>query len=52
MVEISYAAKIVSYVINDGKNYVDAIDEVFPNERKNFSSNNISVRLSFHALKH
>lgn len=52
MVEITYAAKIVSYVINDGKNFVDAVDEVFPNERKNFSSNNISVRLSFHALKH
>ena len=52
MVEITYAAKIVSYVINDGKTFIDAVDEVFPNERKNFSSNNISVRLSFHALKH
>lgn len=52
MVEITYAAKIVSRVINDGKTFIESIDEIFPNERKNFSSNNISVRLAFHSLKH
>lgn len=52
MVEITYAAKIVSRVINDGKTFVESVDEFFPNERKNFSSVNISVRLAFHTLKH
>ena len=52
MVEVTLAANVVRLVINDGKRYVDAIDEVFPDERKIFQSSNISVLLAKQALKH
>lgn len=52
MVEIKFAADIVHLVIFDGKYYIDAIDEVFPNERKTFQSSNISVLLAKHTIKH
>lgn len=52
MVELRFASNIVYLVIIDGKNYVDAVDEVFPNERKTFQSSNISVLLAKQTLKH
>ena len=52
MVEVRFAANIVHLVIVDGKNFVDAIDDVFPEERKIFQSSNISVLLAAQALKH
>ena len=52
MVEIRFAAKIVYLVIVDGRNYVDAIDEVFPEERKIFQSSNISVALAKQTIQH
>ena len=52
MIEIKLAANIVRLVIIDGKRYIDAVDEVFPEERKTFKSSNISVMLAKQTLKH
>ena len=52
MIEIRLAANIVYPVLAEGKRYVDALDEVFPNERKTFKSSNISVLLAKLTLKH
>lgn len=52
MVEIRLAAKILDLVLVDGKRYIDAVDEVFPTERKTFQSSNISVLLAKESLKH
>ena len=51
MVELRLAANIVRLVIKDGKNYVDAVSEIFPNERTLFQSSNVSVNLARVALK-
>jgi len=52
MVEIRLAAQILHLVIIDGKKYIEAVDEVFANERKTFGSVNISVVLAKNAIKH
>lgn len=52
MIEVTLAANIVHKVLFDGRNYVDAVDDVFPNERKTFQSSNISVFLAKLTLKH
>lgn len=52
MVEIRFAAKIVYLVIVDGRDYVKAVDEVFPKERKIFQSSNLSVALAKQTIKH
>ena len=46
MVEIRLASNILKLVLKDGKNYVDAVDEIFPNERTTFQASNISVALA------
>lgn len=52
MVEIRLGAKILDLVLIDGKDFVEAVDEVFPSERKTFQSSNISVLLAKEALRH
>ena len=52
MIEIKLASDIVRKVIVDGKDYVDAVDEVFPEERKIFKSSNISVLLARKTISH
>ena len=52
MVEVRFAANIVNLVVVEGKYFVDAVDEVFPEERKSFQSSNISVLLAKQALPH
>lgn len=52
MIEIKYGAKLLNLVIDDGMTFRSAIDEIFPDERKSFSSSNISISLCFYALKH
>ena len=51
MIELKLAANIVKLVIKDGKKYVEAVSEVFPNERKTFQSSNVSVNIARVALK-
>ena len=52
MVEVRFAAKIVHLVIFEGRTYLDAIDEIFPDERKIFQSSNLSVALAKEAIRH
>lgn len=52
MIEIQYAAQITKLVVFEGMTFRSAIDEIFPQERKNFVSSNISLSLAFHAIRH
>ena len=52
MVEIRFAAKVTELVLYHGVKYIDAIDEVFPDERKIFQSSNLSVQLAKLSIKH
>ena len=51
MIEVRLAEKIVYETLYDGKVYVEAVNEVFPDELKLFQSSNISVLLAKQALK-
>lgn len=51
MIELRLAANIVKLVIKDGKKYLEAVNEVFPNERTLFQSSNVSVNVARVALK-
>lgn len=52
MIEIKYGAQLLNLVIHDGKTFRSAIYELFPDEKKNFMSANISIALCFYAIKH